>query len=65
MLDNDNVPEVMGKRDVAEFLKVSQRTVDLWRERYGLPAFRLGAVIRFDRGAVWEWFQRFTEKKGV
>jgi excisionase family DNA binding protein len=36
-----------AKADVARYLNVSVRTVDLWRSRHIIPYFKIGGMVRF------------------
>lgn len=45
--------------EVAEYLHVSQRTVYRLLDR-GLPAIRVGYVLRFDLAVVLAWLLEFT-----
>lgn len=47
-------------REVAAYLHVSQRTVYRLLDR-GLPALRVGYVLRFDLAVVLAWVQDFTD----
>lgn len=53
--------EYVTKREMAETLSISVRTLDLWRRDYSLPTVKLGQVCRFDREAVLRWFTQFRE----
>ena len=44
--------------DVARDLQVSVRTVGRWIDRDGLPALRVGSVVRISRQALAEWQRR-------
>ncbi|MDO4856999.1 MAG: helix-turn-helix domain-containing protein [Thermoguttaceae bacterium] len=46
------------KKDVADFLKVSIRQVDVLREKHGLPSRRVGNMIRFDPEEVKQWVEK-------
>ncbi len=48
--------EFYTKADLAKFLKVSQRTIDRMREE-GLPSFKLGVNVRFEKEAVLKWLK--------
>lgn len=49
---------MLSKREVAEFFRVSERSVDRYRTLEGLPAYRLRGVIRFDRQECLDWLRR-------
>jgi excisionase family DNA binding protein len=38
----------LNKREIAEALDVSQRTIDEWRKKRWIPSIKAGGVIRFD-----------------
>jgi excisionase family DNA binding protein len=46
---------LLSVREAAELLRVSRRTVYTLVERDGLPAVRIGGLIRFVPSAVEEW----------
>ena len=50
---------LLTEAEVAEMLRVSQRTVRRWRnEGTGPPALRIGRRIRYRRSAVETWLDR-------
>ena len=50
---------LLTEAEVAEMLRVSQRTVRRWRnEGSGPPALRVGRRIRYRRSAVEAWLDR-------
>lgn len=55
--------KVLTKKQISGVLQVSERTIDLWRERYGLPCMKIGLVCRFDREKVLAWFAQFQGEK--
>ncbi len=50
--------EVMTIEEVAEYLRVSERTVDDWAQKGQLPGAKLGATWRFKRSDVEGWVNR-------
>jgi excisionase family DNA binding protein len=42
-------------RDVAEFLRIHEKTVLSWVSRKGLPCFRLGNRLRFSPDDILRW----------
>lgn len=50
--------EWLTPADVARDLQVSVRTVGRWIDRDGLPALRVGSVVRISRQALAEWQRR-------
>ena len=47
-----------SKRDVAQYLNVSLRQVDVLREKHGLPFRRIGNLVRFYPAEVEAWAQQ-------
>lgn len=45
------------KKEVAKYLNVSLRQVDVLREKHGLPFKRIGSLIRFYQEDVEQWAQ--------
>jgi PTS system nitrogen regulatory IIA component len=45
----------LGVRDVAEFFKVTEKTVYRWIDQRGLPASRVDGRYRFNRSELLEW----------
>ena len=57
--------DILTKREVAEFLRVSPRTVDLWREVHGMPCNKMGgyrALQSSGSGKMVSGFQRIVKK---
>jgi excisionase family DNA binding protein len=50
-----DVPSIMNKRQLAEYLDVGTSTVERWRTNEGLPYVRIGGVTRYRRAAIDEW----------
>lgn len=46
-----------SKKDVAQYLNVSLRQVDVLREKHGLPFRKIGSLIRFYPEEVEQWAQ--------
>ena len=42
-------------REVAEYLRVSEKTVRRWVAQRRIPCVRLGRAVRFVRGDVFRW----------
>lgn len=49
--------KILTKKELAEFLKVSEKTIDNLRKN-GLPFFRVGNNIRFDKEKVLNWLEK-------
>ena len=54
--------DLMNKRQVADMLGKTERTIDNWRNDYGLPAYKLGNSVFFKRAEVMEFMKRFAAK---
>jgi PTS system nitrogen regulatory IIA component len=58
--------EIMTVEEVAEYLRVSERTVYEWAQKGEIPAGKLGTSWRFKRGEIERWVdQRLTRKHPV
>jgi excisionase family DNA binding protein len=50
------LPQKLTSAEVAAHFRVSLRTVQNWRDQYGLPYLRLNRrVIRYDRDELMAW----------
>lgn len=49
--------ELLTRKELAEELKVTERTIDIWRASKGLPFIKMGALVRFERERVLEWLR--------
>ena len=62
-------PEIMTVQEVAEFLRVSERTVYDWATAGTIPCGKLGTTWRFKRDEVQKWVDQQlsgdTSKKDV
>lgn len=45
----------LSVNEIGKYLGVSCDTVYRWRERYGMPAHRMGRLWKFKRDEVDEW----------
>lgn len=52
---------LLTKRDVAELLGISIRTVDKWVSRREIPFVRVGSLVRFERSAIDSWITRHRQ----
>ncbi|MFA7257174.1 MAG: helix-turn-helix domain-containing protein, partial [Kiritimatiellales bacterium] len=50
--------EIMTIEEVAEYLRVSERTVYDWAQKGQLPGGKLGTTWRFKRGDIEGWVNR-------
>ena len=52
------LPRLLTLPEVAELLAVSERTV----RRLGIPHFKVGRQVRYDRGSVNRWLEARKEQ---
>jgi PTS system nitrogen regulatory IIA component len=58
--------EIMTVEEVAEYLRVSERTVYEWAQKGEIPSGKLGTSWRFKRGEIERWVnQRLTRGRKV
>jgi phage terminase Nu1 subunit (DNA packaging protein) len=48
------------RREIAEIFRVSERTVDVWRQRKILTSIKIGGGVRFDTNTVIEKIGQLT-----
>ncbi len=53
--------DVMTVREVAEYLKVKERTIYRLVAKGGIPAFKVGGSWRFRKAEIEEWITRRTQ----
>lgn len=53
-----NEPEIMTLEEVAEYLRVSERTVYDWIQKGEIPGGKIGTSWRFKRSDIVEWVNR-------
>lgn len=49
--------EILTREELAKLLKVTERTIDRLRKE-GLPWYRVGANVRFDKEKVLKWLEQ-------
>jgi excisionase family DNA binding protein len=54
--------ELMTLAEVAEYLKIAERTAYGWVKEGKLPGFKLGNAWRFDKADIQKWVQEHKEK---
>jgi excisionase family DNA binding protein len=47
----------LTKKEVAELLKVSEKTIERWIKNNNMPHSRVGNTLRFDQEEVESWFK--------
>jgi excisionase family DNA binding protein len=56
--------DILTKSELAEILKVTEKTIDRLRTK-GMPSFKVGTKVRFKKAKVIEWLEnqgKDTEK---
>lgn len=53
--------EILTLRQVAEFLKVTDRTIYRLAAAKKIPAFKAGGTWRFSKAEITEWIQQQTQ----
>lgn len=53
---------LLTKKEIAKFLKVSEPTIDRWRKK-GMPSIKTGRLVRFNREDVLKWFEDSNSEK--
>ncbi len=49
--------EIMTLKEVAEYLKLKERTIYKWVQQAKIPASKLGSTWRFRKTEIDEWMQ--------
>lgn len=57
IIDVDLKKRYMTKKEVCEYLRISNNTLDKWI-LVGLPVLRINGIIRFDRVAIDKWLEK-------
>jgi excisionase family DNA binding protein len=57
--------DVMTVREVAEYLKVKERTIYRLVAKGGIPAFKVGGSWRFRKAEIDEWITRRTQDENI
>jgi excisionase family DNA binding protein len=52
------MPELMTVREVAEYLRVTQKTVYRLLQRSSIPALKVSHSWRFDKAVIDEWLRK-------
>ena len=67
MSDDRNIqfPPRLRVPTAAQYIGVSERSVASpnWRKRHGIPFFRVGRAIVFDRAALDRWLAKHAERR--
>jgi excisionase family DNA binding protein len=52
MMNLGDLPPILSKKECAELLRLTERSIDAMRQAGKLPSFRIGASVRFHREHV-------------
>ena len=52
MMNLGDLPPILSRKETAELLRLTERTVDAMRKAGRLPHFRIGTSVRFHRDDV-------------
>ena len=55
----------LTRKEVAAKFGVDPRTIDNWREKYGMPYYRMGGQVRFVESEVDAWAKTMRRGKPV
>lgn len=53
--------KILTKKEVAQWLKVSEPTIDRWRKQ-GLPSIKTNRLVRFNLEEVSKWLMEKNQK---
>jgi len=56
--DHEAPPQLLTVKEAADMLRCSESTIYRLLERGKMPAFRVGADWRLDRGALLSWAEK-------
>lgn len=56
--------EILTMREVADLLKINEKTAYKLAAKGEIPGFKVGGSWRFDRAEIENWIKRKTEKQG-
>lgn len=51
------MPELMTLEELADYLRVTRKTIYRLTERHGIPSTRVGRLWRFDKGEIDAWLR--------
>ena len=64
MTSNADEGEILTLKQVADFLKVTERTIYRLAAAKKIPAFKVGGTWRFSRAEINQWIQRQQKEDG-
>lgn len=63
--DEPEVEKLMTKRQLAKYLGKSERTIDHWRQKFGLPCLKIGHSVFFRLSDVLRHIETLNGKAGL
>lgn len=60
MTNSSKEAEILTIKEVADFLKVTERTIYRLAAAHKIPAFKVGGTWRFSRTDIDQWIKRQT-----
>lgn len=61
---NDNKAEIMTLKELAEYLKVAEKTIYRLVNENKIPAFKVGGSWRFRKAEIDNWIDKYQSSKG-
>lgn len=65
MSSTNNQSEILTLKQVADYLKVTQRTIYRLAAAKQIPAFKVGGTWRFSQADIEQWIQQQSGSGGV
>jgi len=62
--ETDMTDDILTIREVADYLKVTERTLYRLAQEGKLPAFKVGGAWRFRRGDLEQWIKSQSQTEG-
>lgn len=64
-MKNASDGDILTIKDVAEYLKVTERTIYRLAAAKKIPAFKVGGTWRFSRAEIEQWIKRQTAEAQI
>lgn len=65
MLNSDNASEILTLKQVAKYLKVTDRTIYRLATDKKIPAFKVGGMWRFSHTDIDNWIKQQSSKNEI
>jgi excisionase family DNA binding protein len=59
------VAELMTLEEVANYLRVTEKTIYRLLDKHGIPAMRVGHLWRFDKASIDIWLNQSSTETGI